>query len=189
MFDQISPESKGAWIVHHGNQISMSQFAPGDYPVLDAASKITKLLSKMAVSENSELTMEQVKAVARISGINPVVELPFFLQTLEERRLIERNGVAVTVLGVTNRAVLGQSAQLFDDLGASAEEKASIEIAELTSREPIDSKSITEYVSDTYRFARSKAGSFVDGACHIGFVDAEGVGEARLLFNGNLFRR
>jgi hypothetical protein len=49
--------------------------------------------------------------------------------------------------------------------------------------------SASEYVGDTFKLARKDADELIARSEHIGFVDAEGRGDDKLLFNGNLFRR
>ena len=44
-------------------------------------------------------------------------------------------------------------------------------------------------LGDTHKLTKSDATDFVNQASQIGFVDAEGEGADKLLFNGNLFRR
>ena len=61
------------------------------------------------------LRRSEVTAVARACGLNPRVELEPLLGILADRRLIEKRGAAVYVLGITTRAALTHAADIFLD--------------------------------------------------------------------------
>lgn len=48
---------------------------------------------------------------------------------------------------------------------------------------------MSQRIGDTHKLTNAQVGDFLDRAEGIGFVDKEGDGNDRLLFNGNLFRR
>ena len=64
-----------------------------------------------------------------------------------------------------------------------------ISLAELSSQAPVSAKGAIELVGDTHKLTKADATDFVQQASQIGFVNSEGEGTDRLLFNGNLFRR
>jgi hypothetical protein len=92
-------------------------------------------------------------------------------------------------LGLTTPATVQHAADIFEDQEPTAEERASIVIAEITSAAPTDHKSAKEFVSDEFKLSRLQADEFLLRSETIGFVDSEGRDADKLYFNGNLFRR
>lgn len=66
---------------------------------------------------------------------------------------------------------------------------ASLVLSETTTNSPIQFDRVSEYIGDQFKIAKNDSLDFVNSASQIGFVDAEGTGVDRLVFNGNLFRR
>lgn len=106
MADNISKETKGAWVIHHGRKVSLDADGAAEFPVIDEISKSANLLSRLGGTDKSSLTNEEVTAVAKAARLNPRLELPGLLSSLEERRLIERTNSGVNVLGITTRGAL-----------------------------------------------------------------------------------
>jgi hypothetical protein len=84
---------------------------------------------------------------------------------------------------------LTHATDLFEDNDPQSIERAAITLAELSSQAPISAEGAIDLISDTHKLTKADASDFVQQASQIGFVDAEGEGADRLLFNGNLFRR
>ncbi len=184
-----SKETSGAWIIHHGQKVAMDAHGASEFPVIDEASKAANLLSRLGESDTALLSKREVAAVAQAARLNPRTELASLLNTLEERRLIERKGDHLQVLGVTTRGVLGHAADIFADADPSTIEMASIDLAEKSSDAPTPRSEIAEYIGDTHKIPSRELEDFLHRAEQIGFVDAEGEGTDCLIFNGNLFRR
>jgi hypothetical protein len=183
-------ETSGAWIVHHGQKLQADQNGASEFPALDAAAKSGLLLAGLAASDESTLTKDEVVAVAKSARLNPKTELQFYLDQLKGREVIDVSATgAVSVLGVNSRQVLRVTANLFDAMEPTSYERASLDLAEATSGGPKKVVDETGRLSDAFKLAKSDASDFVRRAQEIGFVDAEGEGADRLLFNGNLFRR
>ncbi len=186
----MDKHTKGAWVIHHGRKISGNQRGASEYSAIDLAAKAASLLVRLAESKQVDLSKSQVDAAARIGGLNPKTELQACLSQLKERRVIDvaANG-AVSVFGVTGQTALGHAADLFDENEPQPFERASLGLSEIASHAPVRVKPATEYIGDTYKLSKSDTSDFLTQAYGIGFVDAEGEGDERLLFNGNLFRR
>ncbi|MBI4182440.1 MAG: hypothetical protein HY521_00410 [Proteobacteria bacterium] len=182
-------ETTGAWVIHHGRKVALDAYGASEFPVIDEASKAANLLARLGESKTTSLTMPEVEAVAEACRLNPRVELRPLLTLLESRRLIELRGNAVHVLGITARGALRHAADIFADSGPSKIELASIDLAEKASEAPIRRTEAVQYISDTHKLSAAATNDFMSRAEHIGFVDVEGDGTSRLLFNGNLFRR
>jgi hypothetical protein len=182
-------ETVGAWVVHHGRKIALDANGPGEYPVIDEAAKAANLLARLGESDEVVLSLDTVRAVAAVSGINPRHELNGLLDVLERKRLISRSADQIAVLGVTTRAALAHAADLFEDAEPSKFERAAIDLGDTVSAEPIRQAELAEAIGDQYSLAAPEVADFLNRAEQIGFVDAEGDGADRLLFNGNLFRR
>ena len=186
----MDKQTTGAWIVHHGRKVAADVRGAAEYSAIDLAAKAAGLLARLGESDQATLSSQQVTAVAKIGNLNPKTELGACLEHLQRRKLIDRskNG-SVSVLGVTGVSVLAHAADLFEDNEPQSTERASIALAELASQAPVSSKGAMEFLGDTQKLTRADATDFVQQASQIGFVDSEGDGADRLLFNGNLFRR
>lgn len=189
MSSREQKENTGAWIIHHGQKVALDARGASEFPAIDEAAKAANLLCRLGESSEVTLNMETVKAVATAAGLNPRFELDGLLSILQKKKFIDRTDAEVVVLGATTRAALSQATDLFEDAKPSKYEYAAIELAELTSKAPIKRSEANEYIGDQYRLKTSQASDFIDQAEQIGFVDAEGLADDRLIFNGNLFRR
>ncbi|WP_248311185.1 hypothetical protein [Bosea sp. UNC402CLCol] len=187
---KLDAKTTGAWIVHHGRKIAADMRGGAEFSALDLAAKAAGLLTRLGESDESTLSSSQVTAAARIGNLNPKTELPACLEHLARRKLIDRasNG-AVSVLGVSGASALTHAANLFEDNDPHPLERAAIDLSEIASQAPISSAKAAEYIGDTHKIAKADSVEFVQQAAQIGFVDAEGDGNDKLLFNGNLFRR
>lgn len=186
----MESKTKGAWIIHHGRKVARDINGAADYSTIDFASKTASLLSRLAANEESTLDQSQVIAAAKVGGLNPKLELEGCLVSLENRKLIQRSaGGEVAVLGVSGSSALTHAAGLFDDSGPTKLERAALDLGELASKAPVSETGAGEFIGDTHKLTTQETKDFLFQATQIGFVDAEGVGTDRLLFNGNLFRR
>jgi hypothetical protein len=186
----VDKQTKGAWVIHHGRKVAVDQRGASEYSAIDLAAKTAALLGRLAESNEATLSREQVVAAAKIGGLNPKTELASCLSQLQGRRVIDlaENG-SLSVVGVTGRTALAHASDLFDDNDPQPFEIAAIGLAEIASSAPVGIKSASEFISDTYKLTKNDTSDFLGQAYSIGFVDAEGEGDDRLLFNGNLFRR
>ena len=187
--DSRVKETTGAWVIHHGRKVVLDTSGGAEFPAIDEAAKAASLLAKLGETNQVTLKKEEVKAVAVASGLNPRHELNGLLEVLERKRLVERSDEEVAVLGVTTRGALRHAADLFEEAEPNSYERAAIDLAELVSQAPIRRTEVEELIGDQHSLARADTKDFLDRAHQIGFVDMEGDGEDRLLFNGNLFRR
>lgn len=186
----MDKRTKGAWIIHHGRKIAGDQRGAAEYSAIDVAAKATSLLVRLAESKQAELSQQTVIAMAKVGGLNPKTELAACLDQLKRQRLIDvaMNG-SESVIGVTGRTALGHASDLFDDNDPQPFEQASVRLADLASVAPVGIKQSAEFISDAFKLTKADTSDFLGQACGIGFVDVEGEGDDRLLFNGNLFRR
>ena len=183
------PETKGAWIIHHGRKITLDANGPPEFPAIDEAAKAATLLTNLSEGAHTQIPIDQVRAIAAASGLNPRHELLGLLQTLEKKRLVEVTDHDVTVLGVTPIGALGHAVDVYADAEPSQVENASIELAELASQEPVRRSEMSELIGDHHQLTNDRVSDFIDRSLAIGFVDKEGTDHDPLLFNGNLFRR
>lgn len=183
-------ETTGAWIVYHGQKVASDMNGPSEFAALDTAAKAASLLSQLAASEETTIPPERVKALAKAVKLNPRTELPSLLDILKGRRLIEVSMAGeVAVLGLSTRASLQHTSDIFLAENPSLEEQASIALAEQSSQAPLLRKEAEEFIGDTCRLPGNRTVDFLRRAENIGFIDAEGRGSDTLYFNGNLFRR
>lgn len=186
----ITKETTGAWIIHHGRKLSLDANGSAEFPVLDEAAKAADLLCRLGASDTAQLCNGQVEALARSARLSPRLELPSLLKILEDRRLISRSpNNTIEIIGITTRAALGHAAEIFEESSPTVDERAAIDIAEISSAAPVSCQVAMELIGDKHRMARSAVNDFLLRAEQVGFIDAEGDGASKLLFNGNLFRR
>ena len=182
-------EVKGAWIIHHGRKLVLNANGPAEFPALDEAAKTATLLAKLGQADQINIPRYKVRAIAKASGLNPRHELEGLLQVLERKRLIEQSTDEISVLGVTTIGALGHAVDIYEDAEPTSDEHASLDLAEMASVVPVRRTDISEQIGDLHQLTQADVSDFLDRAEAIGFVDKEGNGEDRLLFNGNLFRR
>lgn len=186
----LQASTKGAWVVHHAQKTIATVNGPAEFPAIDTAGKAASLLSQLAATEEITVERPKVEALAKAAGLNPRIELPELLNVLARKRLIERSASgAVAVLGATSRAAVQHAADIFEEQEPSAEERASIALAELTSNAPVPYARTKEFISDQFSLASAQAQEFLLRSETVGFVDAEGRDADKLFFNGNIFRR
>lgn len=186
----MEKQTIGAWVVHHGRKVAADMRGAAEFSAIDLAAKSAGLLARLGESDQATLNNAQVIAAAKIGNLNPKTELGACLDHLQKRKLIDRSSSGdVSVLGVTGSSALTHAADLFEDNEPQATERAAITLAEISSQAPVSTFGAIEYIGDTHKLTNSDATDFVQQAAQIGFVDAEGEGSDRLLFNGNLFRR
>ncbi len=185
----IKRETKGAWVIHHGRKLMLDANGAAEFSAIDQAAKAATLLGKLGQTHQITLPMEEVRAIAVASGLNPRHELTGLLEVLQNKRLVDRSSDEVSVLGVTTRGSLGHAADMYSDAEPNSLEDASITLAEIASEAPIRRSEIAERIGDEHKLKKSQVVDFLDRAEIIGFVDKEGDDDNRLLFNGNLFRR
>lgn len=186
----VDKQTTGAWIIHHGRKVAADVRGAAEFSAIDLAAKAASLLARLGESDQATLSEQQVTAAAKIGNLNPKTEMGACLDHLQKRKLIDRSASgAVSVLGVTGTSALTHATDLFEDNDPQSIERAAITLAELSSQAPISAEGAIDLISDTHKLTKADASDFVQQASQIGFVDAEGEGADRLLFNGNLFRR
>ena len=186
----MDKKTKGAWVVHHGRKIAADMRGAAEYSAIDLAAKAASLLARLGESNQCTLAPEQVTAAAKIGNLNPKTELGACLDHLVKRKLIDKSADgSVSVLGVSGLSALAHATDLFEDNDPQPTERAAIDLAELSSKAPVLASEAAEYIGDLHKLTKVDAGDFVNQASQIGFVDSEGGGTDRLLFNGHLFRR
>jgi hypothetical protein len=56
----LSKETAGAWIIHHGRKVALDVNGASEFPVIDEAAKAASLLSRLGASEKSSLSKSEV---------------------------------------------------------------------------------------------------------------------------------
>jgi hypothetical protein len=185
----MDKQTKGAWVIHHGRKVAADTRGAAEYSALDVACKAASLLMRLSETDQIILTNNQVIAAAKVGGLNPKTELEPCLNQLQQQRLIDRSASGLSVLGIAGPAALAHAADLFEENDPQPVERAAIDLAEVASVAPVLQEDAAEFIADTNKIRATDVTDFLQQAAEIGFVDAEGSGADRLLFNGNLFRR
>ncbi|RWI92380.1 hypothetical protein [Mesorhizobium sp.] len=164
--------------------------AGAQFPALEVAGKAAALLSQFAGTDQAVLEKTRVDALAAAAGINPKMELPTLVEMLKRRRVIDVGATGdVEVIGLTSSATVQHASDLFEAENPTREERATIALAELTSKAPLEQNITQQLISDEFKITSDRTIDFLKVSENIGFVDAEGSGSSKLYFNGNLFRR
>lgn len=180
---------KGSWLIHHTNKLQGMRSQQG-YENAFLSGKAGILLS--AISSNNEATIgiDRLNVLAQAADINTLFELPKLLDVLKERELVDLSATGVAVIGVTTSSTLQHTSDIFDGLLPTPLENASLELAEMASTRPLQSKEASEMIGDAYTLDSREVNILLHDAEQYGFVDVERLGDNdALLFNGNLFRR
>ena len=61
----VSKETRGAWIIHHGRKVALDANGASEFPVIDEAAKAANLLSRLGASQTTSLSKSEVEAVAK----------------------------------------------------------------------------------------------------------------------------
>lgn len=185
----MDKKTKGSWLIHHTNKLQGVTNQSG-YKKTYLAGKAGILLSAISANKETTVNNDRLAVLAKAASINATFELPKLIEVLQQQKLIDKSSGGVAVLGVTTATALQHTSDLFDSLTPSANEVASIALAERASVAPILANDVASDLADTYNLATADLGQLFSDAEQIGFVDAEKLGSNQtLLFNGNLFRR
>jgi hypothetical protein len=189
-YDSIPRKEKGGWVVHHSQKTALTQNAPAEFPAIDAAGKASSLLSQFAASEEIVISKKTVDAYAQAAGLNPKTELFSLLEMLKRRRVIDTSDSGdVSVLGLTTNATVQHASEIFEELEPTAEERATIVLADMASTSPVMHQGTAERISDEFKLSSQRTNELLERSEMIGFVDGEAIGQDKIYFNGNLFRR
>jgi predicted transcriptional regulator len=185
----MDKRTKGAWLIHHSNKLSIIKTSSGEYEQIDFAGKCGMLLNALAGSDEITMDIQRVNALGKAAGISTRLELPTILKELERQNLIDQGKSGITVLGLTTGKTLQHAATIYENANPTTSEEASLEIAEIASDWPTPAKEAQEYVSDSLHIPTAESKDLITQFTDIGFLDSEEIGDDRVLFNGNLFRR
>ncbi|SOD17649.1 hypothetical protein [Pedobacter xixiisoli] len=186
----MDKKTTGSWLIHHTNKLQ-GITSQEDFKNTFLAGKSGILLSAISANAQMSVNKERLEVLAKAANISTMFELPKLLEVLKNQGLIDisANG-GISVYGVTTAVTLQHTADIFDALEPSANESASIALAERASISPVLTTDIREEISDTFKLSSSDTAQLLLQAEKIGFVDAENISkDDKLLFNGNLFRR
>lgn len=173
---------KGSWLIHHTNKLQ-NVTNQGKYQKTFLSGKAGILLSAISESNQSVVTTEKLEILANAANINATFELPKLLEVLQDHHLIDRSTSGVGVLGVTTASTLQHTANIFESLNPDKIEGSVIELAEIASEKPIDSKLMSERISDSYKLSTKEISGVLFDSEQIGFVDIEDMGKnEKLLF-------
>jgi hypothetical protein len=179
----------GAWIIHHCRKLQGVTLATQDYEQIGFAGKCGTMLNALAGTQEVDVTMDRVQALAKANGISTKLELPSILQELQRQRLIDQGKSGIAVLGLTTAQTLQKTATIFDDSSPTQCEKAALDVAEKVSELPVVKNETAKYVSDTFHLQTKDTEEILNQCKQIGFFDAENISGQDIYFNGNLFRR
>ncbi|WP_313532033.1 hypothetical protein [Sphingobacterium multivorum] len=182
--------TKGAWLINHTNRLGDVK-GSYEFEDIELAGKCGVFLSNLAASnEQSDLSIEKVDAIAKVSNIKKT-EIETIKTILENAELIQTasNG-SLSVLGITTSSVLSHTSDIFENSQPSNFQRAALELSDNISDLPKEEKLLTEYISDIYTLPNHETKNLFGQAEEIGFVDYETLDDGtKLYFNGNLFRR
>jgi len=183
----MDDKQKGAWIVHHATKIDDN--AVNGLPALQKAGNCGVLLSALRCSEQDQLAMGKVQALASVNGIELTYQLPAILRTLKRYNLVDVSGDTVECLGLTTTSVLMHTSKIYDSQAPTPAENAAIEVAELCTARPRTEKELKQYIGDTHKLATAATSELMTKITEAELLDSESLDDTtKLYFNGSLFR-
>jgi len=100
--------------------------------------------------------------------------LGYYLEMLRKRQLIDvTSSGAVSVLGVSSRKVLQESAAIFESMTPTTEERAAIDLAEEASATPRLQIHERKRLSEQFSMQLGDVDELLRRSVEIGFVDVE----------------
>lgn len=185
----MDEKTKGAWIVHHTSKLQRMT-TQIEHEHIYTAGKAGILLSAISTENNFYIDNTRLQALAKAANINPLIELPAIVEILESQKLIEKEGNGLSILGVTNHAILEHTSNLYKSLSPTENENACLYLSEKASIEPIKENELSEEISDLFRLSSTEARQVINDSEFIGYIDSEILDKHhKYYFNGNLFRR
>ena len=111
----MEKRTEGAWLINHTKKLLDVRNAH-DFEDIEIAGKCGVFLSNLAASdEQSDLNVEKVNAIAKVSNIKKT-EIETIKTILHDARLIEKGGNgSISVLGITTSSVLSHTADIFEN--------------------------------------------------------------------------
>lgn len=185
----MNKKTKGAWLINHTKKL-IDISGSFDFEDVELAGKSGLFLSNLSASDaQSDIDVEKVNAIAKVSNIKKT-EIETFTRVLKEGNYIDvaKDG-SISVLGVTTASVLSHTSDIFENTSPNNFQRALIDLSENVSEQPQSDKTLKEYISDTYSLSSNDTINLFNQVDEIGFVDHENLQEEKLYFNGNLFKR
>jgi len=188
MSSNIDSKTKGAWIIHHTNKLEHVT-NQSTYEKIFFSGKAGILLSAISATRQQSLDNDRVASLAKAANINTLTELPTIIDTLVAQDFIAKAQSGIDVLGISTHAVLQHTTTIYESLSPTAEENATIILAEEASNQPIKKSIIAQKISDELAISTRQMEGLLNQSEEIGFTDYEKIDKCeKLYFNGNLFR-
>lgn len=184
--EKLNSETVGAWLLHHDQKLTTSQTT--EFETIALAGRAARLLSAVSREVEWDVPMTRVNELARANGIR-AHEVAGLLGALKSQGLVDVAANSISVLGVSQARLLHHAEAVFEANGPDEIERASIKLAELSSKKPLSKRDCSEQLSDEFHLSSSETNELFDLAENIGFVDYEQLADERIYFNGTLFRR
>lgn len=189
----MDKKTEGAWLLSHSKSLdAVSCIGAARLENIAYAGRIGRLynLLRRNVVDDPSPTIDSgtVLRVCQLNGIDRSTR-ERGLQILQEagRLDVARNG-AVAVLGATTTAVLEVTSDVFQGSGPSSVERATVELAELTSRRPLRTEDAVEQISDAFEIQTREVQDLVDLCRSVALIDEVADRGRNILFNSNTFR-
>ena len=189
----MDSKTKGAWVLSQSKNLdAVTGAGAARLENISYAGRIGRLynLLRRNVADNSSPSVDgkTIEQSCKLVGIDRPTRQAG-LQVLQQsgRVDVSSNG-SISVLGATSTAVLEATAEIFDDLSPSSEEKAVIELSEKVSDKPVVREEATEYVGDTHNISADQTESLVELCKRTALIDEVSDRGRTILFNSNTFR-
>lgn len=184
----METQLQGAWVVHHAGKLE-EYGTSGGLDSLRKAGNCGMLLSALSATQQNQLSMDKVRTLAEVAGLDLTYQLPALLDTLKAHALIDRGSDAIEVLGLTTRGVLEHTGSIFTSLSPKPIELASLEAAELCSQAPRTDSELKRYLGDQYHLGSKDVSGLIKTVESYKLCDVESLDKKnKVYFNGALFR-
>jgi hypothetical protein len=189
----MDKRTEGAWLLAHSKNLDhVSGSGALRLEHISYAGKIGRLYNVLRRGSNeAQATVIDTVTVDNLCQLNNI-DLASRRDGLGVLRDAGRIDVSadgsVAVLGATGAAVLETAAEVFDNSGASQEERAVLTLSDGVAARPISRSEAEEQIGDLYKIKATQASSLVDLCKITALIDEEADRGRAILFNSNTFR-
>ena len=189
----MDEKTKGAWVLSQSKNLdAVTGAGAARLENISYAGRIGRLYNllrrNVANDPSPSVDKKTIAQASKLVGIDrPTREAGLRVLQQSGRVDVASNG-AISVLGATSIAVLETTAEVFDSLEPSNEEKAVLDLSEKVSEKPLARPDATEFVGDTHNISQAQTESLVDLCKRTALIDEVSDRGRIILFNSNTFR-
>lgn len=186
-------KTKGAWLLSQSKSLdAVTGSGAARLENVSYAGRIGRvynLLRRNEINENNPVvSAETFNKACQLNNIDRSTRQVSLDYLRRQGRIDVSSAGDVSVIGASSTAVLEVTAQVFDESGPSASERAVLELSEKVADQPVVRNEAEEFVSDTFRISNAETVELIDICKDAALIDQESASDRTILFNSNTFR-